>query len=536
MADVATADASTTDVATTDVGAPTDRQPPADTGAVVDASTAEDTMTMAECPAGQQRCGETCLDTATDARHCGACGTVCPSIAGGSATCAAGACGVTCAAGRTMCQVNATTVCADVMTDAAHCGACGTACGTDEACRAGQCVFECSAPRQMCGTGDSAVCTNIATDPLHCGACGMACPTFFGLAAICVRGACDYIRSCPAGTVMCTPSDLACRNVASDIYACGGCGNQCPAPLGEGTPTCTNGVCNDCGPGAMNCGGRCRIVRNDNGNCGACNRACAPTEYCDVDRCVARPVGPTCPPPSLMCGETCLNPATNRAHCGACGNACRDDQACVAGACGPGSYRVFVTSTLQTPGGLGGLAGADRVCQTRANAANLGGTWMAWVSTRTASPRTRFTTRALVPYRTVTGVTIANNWNELWADLRAPINITELGTRATHRPAEGTIGSITLHPGEGAAVFTGTQDSGHANTFSPFTGNTNTLCADLTNERAPDNVLIGSYTATEYPPRTYWFHPWTGYTEIRTSTNRGEYACATPLALYCFEQ
>src|SRR5690242_15690863 len=43
------------------------------------------------------------------------------------------------------------------------------------------------------------------------------------------------------------------------------------------------------------------------------------------------------------------------------------------------SRRVFVTSKTYQ-GTLGGLAGADMECQKLADAANLGGTWMAWLS------------------------------------------------------------------------------------------------------------------------------------------------------------
>ncbi|HVO17871.1 MAG TPA: InlB B-repeat-containing protein [Anaeromyxobacter sp.] len=42
---------------------------------------------------------------------------------------------------------------------------------------------------------------------------------------------------------------------------------------------------------------------------------------------------------------------------------------------------VFVTSTAYAPGALGGLAGADSDCQARATAANLPGTYKAWLST-----------------------------------------------------------------------------------------------------------------------------------------------------------
>ncbi len=46
--------------------------------------------------------------------------------------------------------------------------------------------------------------------------------------------------------------------------------------------------------------------------------------------------------------------------------------------------RVFVTSA-EYSGQLGGLAGADQLCQTAATAANKGGTWRAWLSSSTVN-------------------------------------------------------------------------------------------------------------------------------------------------------
>ena len=47
-----------------------------------------------------------------------------------------------------------------------------------------------------------------------------------------------------------------------------------------------------------------------------------------------------------------------------------------------GAKRVFVTSGKQN-GDLGGPSGADARCQQAASAAGLGGSWVAWVSTKT---------------------------------------------------------------------------------------------------------------------------------------------------------
>ena len=46
----------------------------------------------------------------------------------------------------------------------------------------------------------------------------------------------------------------------------------------------------------------------------------------------------------------------------------------------PERSRIFVTSA-QFAGNLGGLAGADAICQGAADSGNLGGSWRAWLST-----------------------------------------------------------------------------------------------------------------------------------------------------------
>ncbi|WP_435640802.1 hypothetical protein [Micavibrio aeruginosavorus] len=76
--------------------------------------------------------------------------------------------------------------------------------------------------------------------------------------------------------------------------------------------------------------------------------------------------------------------------------------------------KIFATKASYT-GNLGGTAGADDKCQTAANNAGIGGTYMAWISAKTAAsaPATRFTTKATVPYRLVDGTRIADDWTDL---------------------------------------------------------------------------------------------------------------------------
>src|SRR5262245_32537060 len=52
---------------------------------------------------------------------------------------------------------------------------------------------------------------------------------------------------------------------------------------------------------------------------------------------------------------------------------------------------VFITSGPVVPGNLGGLGGADLVCQNHAMSAHLPGHYIAWLSTHTDDARARLT-------------------------------------------------------------------------------------------------------------------------------------------------
>ena len=96
-----------------------------------------------------------------------------------------------------------------------------------------------------------------------------------------------------------------------------------------------------------------------------------------------------------------------------------------------GTCRVFITSSAHN-GNLGGLAGADAMCQKRAKAAGLPGSYKAWLSDTKETPRSRFM-KSNGPYRLVDGTKIASNWDDLITKkangdyLAAPINLTETG-------------------------------------------------------------------------------------------------------------
>ena len=94
------------------------------------------------------------------------------------------------------------------------------------------------------------------------------------------------------------------------------------------------------------------------------------------------------------------------------------------GVCGGAkSCAVFVTSTTHT-GNLGGLDGADAICQARAKSGPAApGTYKAWLSTACQSRRRLRLTHATVPYRLVEGTQVAGDWDDLTdGTLDAPIN------------------------------------------------------------------------------------------------------------------
>jgi adhesin/invasin len=136
------------------------------------------------CPSGQARCGDACVDLATDAGHCGACPTACAA----TQVCADGACG--CAGSLSSCG----TTCVDLQSSAVHCGSCANACPAGAACTAGACLAVCSAPETTCGL----TCRNLAISPAACGRCDRACAAGASCAAAaCVTAPCAGLLDLP---------------------------------------------------------------------------------------------------------------------------------------------------------------------------------------------------------------------------------------------------------------------------------------------------------------------------------------------------
>jgi hypothetical protein len=87
--------------------------------------------------------------------------------------------------------------------------------------------------------------------------------------------------------------------------------------------------------------------------------------------------------------------------------------------------RMFVTSELYQGGLVGGLDGADAKCAARAASAGLGGMFKAWLSTSSASPKSRLT-HSTAEYKLVDGTMVAASWDDLVnASIMHPIDLNE---------------------------------------------------------------------------------------------------------------
>ena len=208
---------------------------------------------------------------------------------------------------------------------------------------------------------------------------------------------------------------------------------------------------------------------------------------------------------------TCVRPGQQSSgQCGTGGETCRStgcpectaDRPCPEGQCCSGdgtcgSCLVFMTSSKHT-GNVGGLDGADAICQELAEAAGRPGTYRAWLSDDSGAPSTRFI-RATAPYVRVDGAIVANSYADLTDGslLNTAINLTEAGTGGAISPNQ---------------VWTSTGDDGQQQ-LAPDN------CNSWTNGAAGFNGDFGLKSSIA--------PSWTG---------SGTQACNLESRLYCFQQ
>ncbi|AUX30570.1 MULTISPECIES: MXAN_6577-like cysteine-rich protein [Sorangium] len=121
-----------------------------------------------------QRCDGECVDTRTDPRHCGQCGSACEP----GRACVGALCRRTCLEGLTECAG----ACVDLTADPLHCGQCGRACDPGSPCEGGACGCSAEASRDIGSEVPQRVSgTTVGADDsrsLSCAGSGAADQTF----------------------------------------------------------------------------------------------------------------------------------------------------------------------------------------------------------------------------------------------------------------------------------------------------------------------------------------------------------------------
>lgn len=238
---------------------------------------------------------------------------------------------------------------------------------------------------------------------------------------------------------------------------------------------------------------------------------CSGDDQCESNLCWQNLCTKTCASAD-QCGPsaTCLSDHCAPAKDIADASAAAQDSAVVGG-----RKQVFVTSKAYTAA-LGGLKGADALCQAHADAAKLGGTYKAWLSDDTASPVSRFSAscKAGGPFVLTDGTVIANDWAGLTSGtLLAALQVTE-----TKGPPPG--GNL-CSSGKGSGTWTATLNNGEVDA-----GRIGMLC---------NNWTSGSLTLKA---SMLWGQP----SDAKAWSSGGNCflggmtICSRVASLYCFEQ
>ena len=157
---------------------------------------------IASCWAGWGNCDGNVTNgcetnTTNKVQHCGACGTVCPSVPHGTTVCASSMCAVgTCSVPYANCNLVFNDGCEiNTSSNVQHCGGCNQACppvaNGIAACASSNCTIgSCIPPYANCNLLYSDGCeVNINTNAAHCGGCNRPCPVGnFCSGGICIVG------------------------------------------------------------------------------------------------------------------------------------------------------------------------------------------------------------------------------------------------------------------------------------------------------------------------------------------------------------
>jgi hypothetical protein len=147
----------------------------------------------------------------------------------------------------------------------------------------------------------------------------------------------------------------------------------------------------------------------------------------------------------------------------------------------------FAASTVPGTGNLGGLAGADAICQNLAQAAGAGNhTWHAYLSTQAAGGNTGANARGRIgpgPWYNAKGVMIAANVADLHGDNARDRNNIQKANVLTEKGE--VIKGFGDMPNE-HDMMTGSDSDGRA-----FPGGFDTTCNNWTSDGTDHRVMLG---------------------------------------------
>lgn len=168
-----------------------------------------------------------------------------------------------------------------------------------------------------------------------------------------------------------------------------------------------------------------------------------------------------CDPGLTECNGECVDLLWDQDNCEACNNICPQASLCGYGECVP-VLQVFVSSHV-FPGGFGGSATANEKCNDLAGAAQLPGTYKAWLSDAEQSPAQSFAhPTAAAYYVPGTGQIIAWSWADLTdGQLSGKIDRNEFGQPIAPSPV--------VECDLDFAVWTGTNNQGEG--VEPYCNN-----------------------------------------------------------------
>jgi hypothetical protein len=349
------------------------------------------------------------------------------------------------------------------------------------------CTYACEGTIGAAGATCGGVCapgtTECVTDTLYatCDATGNWSTTYSSCPDACVT-ALDTVPAkcggvCVPGTTECVSDTQysTCDTTGNWSATYSTCPDACTASVGAVPATC-GGMCV---PGTTEC-----VSDTQYSTCTAAGQW-SPTYTSCPDACtsavdtVPATCGGVCVPGATQCvGTTGYLTCGTNGKWGATTTACTGSGATYCsisnGACGPNPNVMFVTTGTQT-GSLGGLSGADAICQSDAKAAGLSGTFVAYLSTSTQNASARLVTAgggASRGWVRTDGMPIADTAANLAAGtLWYPPSLDQTGAAVTTSAPEVWTGSLytgVAVSGETCSDWTSTTSTG--NTGSPWAG------------------------------------------------------------------